>query len=92
MGVPPSPICFLSGDPNREIYFCFFNAASRQLSRRPVVLLSKDIHQKPLPPKPEKPPSKTLSDVQKRLVAEIKRHHPKATTEQIVKDLDAWGE
>ena len=43
------------------------------------------------PPKPEKPPSKTLSDEQERLVAEIKRHHPKATTEQIIKDLESWG-
>ena len=43
------------------------------------------------PPKPEKPPSKTLSDEQRRLVAEIKRHHPMATTEQILKDLEAWG-
>jgi hypothetical protein len=27
-----------------------------------------------------------------RLVAEIKKHHPKATTEQIVRDLEDWGE
>jgi hypothetical protein len=46
---------------------------------------------KPSPPKPEKPPSKTLSDEQERLVAEIKKHHPKATTEQILKGLEAWG-
>jgi hypothetical protein len=45
----------------------------------------------PLPPKPERPPSKTLSDEQERLVAEIKRHHPKATSEQILRDLEAWG-
>jgi len=43
------------------------------------------------PPKPEKPPSKTLSDEQERLVAEIKRHHPKATTEGILRELEAWG-
>jgi hypothetical protein len=45
----------------------------------------------PSPPKPEKPPSKTLSDEQKRLVAEIKRHHPMATTEGILRELEAWG-
>jgi hypothetical protein len=43
------------------------------------------------PPKPEKPPSKTLSDEQERLVAEIKRHHPMATTEGILRELKAWG-
>jgi hypothetical protein len=43
------------------------------------------------PPKPEKPPSKTLSDEQERLVAEIKRHHPMATTEGILKHLKEWG-
>jgi hypothetical protein len=78
----------LSGDPNREIYFCFFNAASRQLSRRPVVPRSRSNR----PAKPAKPPSPMQLEERERLVAEIKRHHPKATTEQIVKDLDAWGE
>jgi len=27
-----------------------------------------------------------------QLVAEIKRHHPEATTEGILKHLEAWGE
>jgi hypothetical protein len=45
----------------------------------------------PSPPKPERPPSKTLSDEQKRLVAEIKLHHPKATTEGILEHLKEWG-
>jgi hypothetical protein len=27
-----------------------------------------------------------------RLVAEIKKYHPKATTEQIVRSLEEWGE
>jgi hypothetical protein len=45
----------------------------------------------PSPPKPEKPPSKTLSDEQERLVAEIKRHHPMATTEGILEHLKEWG-
>jgi hypothetical protein len=44
------------------------------------------------PPKPEKPPSKMLSDEQERLVAEIKRHHLQATTEQILRHLEVWGE
>ena len=38
-GSPGRPCQF---PPNREIYFCFFNAASRQLPRRPVVLSSLD--------------------------------------------------
>ena len=41
------------------------------------------------PPKPVEQPSKTLSEEQERLVAEIKRHHPKATTEGILKHLEA---
>ena len=44
-----------------------------------------------LPPKPERPPPKTLSDEQKRLVAEIKLHHPMATTEGILEHLKEWG-
>ena len=47
--------------------------------------------QQPSPPKPERPPSKTLSDEQERLVAEIKRHHPMATTEGILEHLKEWG-
>jgi hypothetical protein len=39
-----------------------------------------------------KQPSPTQLEERERLVAEIKKHHPKATTEQIVKDLEAWGE
>jgi len=48
--------------------------------------MSKDKH-----PKPAEQPFKPLSDEQERPVAEIKRHHPKATTEQIIKDLESWG-
>jgi hypothetical protein len=43
------------------------------------------------PRKPERQPSKTLSEEQERLVADIKRHHPKATTEGILKHLEEWG-
>jgi hypothetical protein len=39
-----------------------------------------------------KQPSPTQLEERERLVAEIKKHHPKATTEQIVRDLEAWGE
>ena len=46
----------------------------------------------PLKNKPDKQPLPTLSDEQERLVAEIKRHHPKATTEQILRHLEVWGE
>jgi hypothetical protein len=45
----------------------------------------------PSPPNPERPPSKTLSDEQERLVGEIKKHHPKATTEGILEHLKEWG-
>jgi hypothetical protein len=45
----------------------------------------------PSPPKPAEQPFKPLSDEQERLVAEIKRHHPKATTEQILEDLERLG-
>ena len=43
------------------------------------------------PPKPERQPFKTLSEEQERLVAEIKRHHPQATTEGILEELEVWG-
>jgi hypothetical protein len=58
------------------------------------VVLGSNLRQNAEPPKnkPVKQPSKTLSDEQERLVAEIKRHHPQATTEQILKHLEAWGE
>ena len=57
------------------------------------IVLGSNLRRNTEPPenKPVKQPSKTLSDEQKRLVAEIKRHHPMATTEQILKDLEAWG-
>ena len=55
------------------------------------IVLGGNLRQNAEPPKPEKPPSKTLSDEQKRLVAEIKRHHPMATTEGILRELAAWG-
>jgi hypothetical protein len=44
------------------------------------------------PPKPAKQPSKTRLEERARLVAAIKLHHPKATTEQIERDLEEWGE
>ena len=44
------------------------------------------------PLKPKKQPSKMQLEERERLVAEIKKHHPQATTEQIVQDLEAWGE
>ena len=45
----------------------------------------------PSPPKPAEQPFKPLSDEQERSVAEIKRHHPMATTEGILRELAAWG-
>ena len=39
-----------------------------------------------------KQPSPMQLEESERLVAKIKRHHPKATTEQIVRHLEAWGE
>ena len=56
------------------------------------------------PNEPEKPPSKPQTkptlpppsearlEERERLVAEIKKHHPGATTEGIIKELEAWGE
>jgi hypothetical protein len=46
----------------------------------------------PLPPKPVDQPSLTQLEERERLVAEIKRHHPQATTEQIIQHLEVWGE
>jgi hypothetical protein len=45
----------------------------------------------PLKNKPAKQPSPMQLEERERLVAEIKRHHPKATTEQIIRHLEAWG-
>jgi len=58
------------------------------------VVLGGNLRQNAEPPKnkPDKQPFKPLSDEQERLVAEIKRHHPKATTEQILRHLEVWGE
>ena len=39
-----------------------------------------------------KQPSPTQLEERERLVAEIKRHHPQATTEQIIRHLEVWGE
>ena len=44
------------------------------------------------PPKPKRPPSKMQLEERERLVAEIKKHHPQATTEQIIRHLEVWGE
>ena len=44
------------------------------------------------PPEPVKQPSKMQLEERERLVAEVKKHHPKATTEQIIEELEAWGE
>ena len=57
------------------------------------VVLGGNLRQNAEPPKnkPDKQPLPTLSDEQERLVAEIKRHHPKATTEQILRHLEVWG-
>jgi hypothetical protein len=38
------------------------------------------------------PPSKAQLEERERLVAEIKKHHPGATTEGIIRHLEAWGE
>jgi hypothetical protein len=46
----------------------------------------------PSPPKPVKQLSKTRLEERARLVARIKLHHPKATTEQIERDLEEAGE
>ena len=43
-------------------------------------------------PKPENRPSPTQLEERARLVAAIQRRHPQATTEQIVRELEAWGE
>ncbi len=40
----------------------------------------------------QQPPSVMQSEERGRLVAEIKKHHPGATTEQILAELEAWGE
>ena len=64
------------------------NAADAQTQQPTYPAMQK---QQPLPPKPANQPSKTLSDEQKRLVAEIKRHHPMATTEGILEHLKEWG-
>jgi hypothetical protein len=64
------------------------NAADGQTQQPAFPVMQK---QQQSPPKPEKQPFKTLSDEQERLVAEIKLHHPKATTEGILKHLEAWG-
>lgn len=55
------------------------------------IVLGSGLRRNTDPPEPARPPSKTLSDEQRRPVAQIKLHHPQATTEQIVKDLEAWG-
>jgi hypothetical protein len=58
---------------------------------RPVsVVLGDNLRQNSKPK--VKQPSPTQLEERARLVAEIKKHHPKATTEQIVRDLEAWGE
>jgi hypothetical protein len=44
------------------------------------------------PSKPVKQPSLMQLEERERLVAEIKRHHPQATTEQIIRHLEIWGE
>jgi hypothetical protein len=56
------------------------------------VALGNNLRQNAEPPRPKKQPSPMQLEERTRLVAEIKKHHPKATTEQIVKDLEAWGE
>jgi len=38
------------------------------------------------------PLTKAQLEERERLVAEIKKHHPGATTEGIFKHLEAWGE
>ena len=56
------------------------------------VALGNNLRQNAGPPRPKKQPSPMQLEERERLVAEIKRHHPKATTEQIVRHLEAWGE
>jgi hypothetical protein len=58
------------------------------------VVLGSNLRQNAEPPKnkPIKQPSPMQLEERERLVAQIKRHHPKATTEQIIRHLEAWGE
>ena len=56
------------------------------------VVLGSNLGQNAEPSKPVKPLSPTQLEERERLVEEIKRHHPSATTEEIVKHLDVWGE
>jgi hypothetical protein len=63
-----------------------------EIPQRIGIVLGGNLRQNAEPPKPERPASKTLSDEQKRLVAEIKRHHPMATTEGILEHLKEWVE
>ena len=58
------------------------------------VVLGSNLRQNAEPPKnkPIKQPSPMQLEERERLVAQIKRHHPQATTEQILKHLEAWGE
>jgi hypothetical protein len=56
------------------------------------VALGNNLRHNVEPPKPVKQPSPMELEERERLVAEIKRHHPQATTEQIVRHLEAWGE
>ena len=62
------------------------------ISTDPVLVIS-PVPRTPLttpPTKQQQPPK--MTDVQARLVADIKRHHPMATTEQIIRHLEVWGE
>ena len=58
---------------------------------RPVsVVLGDNLRQNSKPK--VKQPSPTQLEERERLVAEIKRHHPQATTEQIIHHLEVWRE
>ena len=62
------------------------------ISTDPVLVIS-PVPRTPLttpPTKQQQQPPK-MTDQQARLVADIKRHHPNATTEGILEELKAWG-
>ena len=56
------------------------------------IVLGGNLRENVEPPKPVKQPSPTQFEERERLVAEIKKHHPNATREEILRHLAPWGE
>jgi hypothetical protein len=56
------------------------------------IVLGGNLRQKAGPPRPKKQPSSMQLEERARLVAEIKKHHPNATREEILRHLAPWGE